>query len=320
MMTSECVATMSWARVRTEYVQVRIRFIKQQHRSGSCVQQRQEHQHLLKAAARAGHVEAGPIRCVPILSDDVGPAAVGRDQYVPKQPPDCVLQAVPGRLGGTRLEEDVPQHFAWASLAEQVVELGPRVDGLLCAQARHGRDEHGGCRDRPQEVGLDRLGPYVDLLAAIGLELHRERPRVGRERDPDIARVVAIAPQEVERPQRYGRERLSRNGRLRVRPAVTVEVVQFLPPLQSQTPRGNRLENGRLAGVVRPCQDDVTGQRELDTVEPLETFDDDSADHRRSCCGNGRTTSSSLPRSSITLTATCLCSPASKGALIVPAR
>jgi hypothetical protein len=32
------------------------------------------------------------------------------------------------------------------------------------------------------------------------------------------------------------------------------------------------------------------------------------------------TTSSSLPRSSMTLTATCRCSPASNGALVVPAR
>src|SRR3990170_7919855 len=99
---------------------------------------------------------------------------------------------------------------------------------------------------------------------------------------------------------------------------MTLIVIQLLPAGECQAPCGDSLEQRRLARVVRTCDDNVARQNELHVVEALESFDEHPSDHglhRISPQGIASATRSSLPRSSMTFTATCFCSPASNGAL-----
>src|SRR5438067_1219341 len=77
-----------------------------------------------------------------------------------------------------------------------------------------------------------------------------------------------------------------------------------------------RLPPGRPACIVRPGQHNVIGNSEGDFVETLEATKADFADHGFSSF----TTISSLPRSSITFTATLPCRPSVNGALTLPDR
>ena len=71
-------------------------------------------------------------------------------------------------------------------------------------------------------------------------------------------------------------------GALVYPPLVTLEVVELLPPVERQTPRGNRLEHRRLARVVRSGEDDVAGQTERRRLETLEAPDGTRSDHSAS--------------------------------------
>ena len=94
--------------------------------------------------------------------------------------------------------------------------------------------------------------------------------------------------------------------------------MQLLPRFERQRPGGNRLENCGLAAVVWPGKNNVACQIESFLLKSFKPAQDDFLDHFVS--SSFLTTSNSLPRGSITFTAICWCSPAGKGALMVPAK
>src|SRR5437660_998601 len=95
-----------------------------------------------------------------------------------------------------------------------------------------------------------------------------------------------------------------------------MKIVELFPSCQSQIPSSDSLQNRRLSSVVGPSQNDVSWQSKSDFLESLKSSDGDAFNH--DALFRLLITSSSLPRSSITLTAICPCSPASNGALVVP--
>src|SRR3989304_9882270 len=100
---------------------------------------------------------------------------------------------------------------------------------------------------------------------------------------------------------------------------MAVEVFELLPAVEGKGPGRDGLKHRGLPRIVRAGEHHMPGQQELHVAEPLEAAEADAPDHAVASL-RIFTTSSSLPRSSMTLTATWPWSPASKGALVVPAR
>src|SRR5690606_6725894 len=93
--------------------------------------------------------------------------------------------------------------------------------------------------------------------------------------------------------------------------------------VQSITTKGGQqaryIKEGALARTVRSCHHVEVAQGLAYALQALEVDRFDLGDHGF-FVSSSFTTNSSFPRGSITFTATCLCSPAGKGALSVPAR
>ena len=209
-----------------------------------------------------------------------GPAASGGQQLVAEQLPDGSFQRVPRGFVVVRAHQQVSKHLTGATEAKKLLDRRGLKQSLVGLQARHGRDVHRAKRELPQRIQRYVLpGPDIDLLGAVGDELHGHRPSgVVPELDLDLPPVPAVRPEQVEALQRYRRECLSSDRR----PGVTVapvEVVELPPPLEGERPRRDRLEHRRLAGVVGAGQHHVPRQVELHLVEALEAADTDRADH-----------------------------------------
>src|SRR4030042_3573693 len=98
-----------------------------------------------------------------------------------------------------------------------------------------------------------------------------------------------------------------------------LKVIQFAPFSKGKIPSCYRLKQSRFTGIIRTRQHDMAGNIECDFIKAFESGDNNLANHPFASFSDF-TTSNSFPRSSITFTAICPCSPASNDALTVPAR
>src|SRR5688572_22320385 len=96
-----------------------------------------------------------------------------------------------------------------------------------------------------------------------------------------------------------------------------MKIVEILPNTEGHVPRCDRLEQRGLPHVVRPGNDRMTRQVECQLIESLEIPNDHAPEYHFASF-RLLTTISSLPRSSITLTAIWPCSPDSKGTDTLP--
>ena len=266
--------------VLQDHVQMRVRFVQQQHCTSSRVEKGQQHQHLLKSASRACDVQGRTVVGCGVFGANVCTAGVRWQQCIAEKLPDGFLQGVPRKLVTTRFHKKIAQDFARTAESEEMLDHRWLEHGFLRAQARHWRYEHCIQIKLPQSLRRHgRLRPYVDLLGAVSAKLHPHGP-AGTELqfDFNLSPVVAVRPEQIEAAQRYRRECLPGNRRPGI-PATPVEVVELPPPLEGERPRRDCLEHGRLSGVVGTGQHHVSRQAELRLVEALETADTNRADH-----------------------------------------
>ena len=95
--------------------------VKKEHRALPRIQEREQHQHLLKSAARAGDVEwLAPLgHCV--LGPYVRSAGVRGQQFIAKELSDRVLECGPGSIIQVRGDEQVAQHFSGTTKTEDLL-------------------------------------------------------------------------------------------------------------------------------------------------------------------------------------------------------
>ena len=128
-------------RVLEDHVQVRVGLVQQQHRARASLEEREQHEHLLKPAAGACDVEPRPARPLPILRQDVSAGGVGRHQLEAEEPSDGVLQAGPRGLRVGGLDEEIAEDVAGLGLAQKLIDLRALIEWLLGSEPAHGGNE-----------------------------------------------------------------------------------------------------------------------------------------------------------------------------------
>ncbi len=94
---------------------------------------------------------------------------------------------------------------------------------------------------------------------------------------------------------------------------MALKVIELFPTIKCQPPSSDRLKDSCFSRVVRSGKYNMPRQVKNYLLESLESPDGEFSDHRLELLRLS-TTKSSLPRSSITLTAIWPSSPASNGA------
>lgn len=92
-----------------------IGFVEEQHRTSACVQERQQHEYLLKTAAGARHIESWGCWASTVLGQNIGTRRVGRQQFIAKQSFNCFGEITPGILLLMCDNEEVAQYISGLS-------------------------------------------------------------------------------------------------------------------------------------------------------------------------------------------------------------
>ena len=258
-----------------------VRFVEQQHRPGPRVEEREQHHHLVEAAAGAGDVERRAGVALPVVREDIRAVGVRGQQRVAEQPPDRLPERLPGRRTPAGLDQRVAERLAGPPVREQLVHLRPPVLRFRGDKPAHrtGEDhrEVDVVEKRRRRV---RRRPDIRLLGAVGVELHGDRPVVVPEGDLHDAPIDPVLPELVEAAEGRDREGQPRDGyeRVAVRPALGPP--GDLPPTaQREGPGSDRLQHRRLPGVVRAGEHDLPRQPEPGVRVALEAPNPDLADH-----------------------------------------
>ena len=269
-------------------MQVRVWLVDQQHAALLGDHERHDQKHLQHAAAGRGNVEGGRVF--------ISRAAVFAPQFGTtrrwhqgdaEHPGQGGVQCRPGILVLMSQHKQIAQNLTRTRLRQQVVNrLLVGQSPLLARQPGDGRDERRGESNVPQPHQHDwevAPGPYLRQALRLETKLQHAHLSHAIDLNPDLERLVtlAVVPQQIERTQRYGTELRA----LQVLPRETVlaRVVvgaEFLPPRQAQRPCRDGLQQGRLAGVVRPGQHHMPRHVERHVGETLEVLQRDLADHR----------------------------------------
>ena len=166
--------------VLEDEVQMRIRFVQEQHGALLRIEEREQHRDLLKSAAGACDVQPWPALGHGVFREDMGTARVGRLELVAEQLADGRLQRTPRALVPVGLHKQVADDLTGAAETEKLLDFRRWKQWLVNPDAGHGRHEHGPQIECTQRLRGSFPGwPDMDLLGAVGDELHRHRPAQG---------------------------------------------------------------------------------------------------------------------------------------------
>ena len=225
--------------VLQDHVQVRVGFIEKQHGTLASVEERQQHENLLKPTACARDVQNRPIVRYPIVGANERAARVGRQQLVAEQLPDGSLERGPRGFIVRSGHKQVAKHLTGATETEELLYRHRLKQPLVCVQTGHWRHVYRLKFETSQRIrSYVRRGPDVDLFSAVGDEFHGDRPtrivpNLDLDRVPFL--IPAVRPEEVEAPKWDRRECLSCKRGAHVALSCA-EIVEFAPSLKSERP------------------------------------------------------------------------------------
>ena len=247
-------------RILEQDVQMRVRFVQEEDRARAGMEERQEHQRLQRPAAGGCDVQRPFVGPGGEFGEYVRSAGVRRQQVVAEQLLHGGADRLPDGFVAVRFRQEIAHDLARPSETEHLLDLRPLQQRLVQGETAHGRHENDRQVEGTQGLGVGvRLGADIDLFGAVRPQLHRDRPARGVAKfDLDRVPVAPFPPEELECSERDGNESLPGQRRPLV-PLARVEVVEFPPTLEGEAPRRDRLEHGRLAGVVRAGEHDVAG-------------------------------------------------------------